>query len=134
MMGLDLGEMFLNFPLDMAVRPYCGLDLHPYFQEKLFGIMHWEHWLRCVMGLPSSPYCAIKTLFLGYEMVTGNRRDPWYLICQVHQIMTPGCLGCTASNPMGTLQAAPPFMLIISDLWGSLSPTAGQWVTKQPLC
>jgi hypothetical protein len=24
---LDLGDMFLNFPLDIAIRSYCGIDL-----------------------------------------------------------------------------------------------------------
>ena len=30
MADLDIGEMFLNFPLDIAVRPYVGIDLAPY--------------------------------------------------------------------------------------------------------
>jgi hypothetical protein len=27
MMDMDLGEMFLNFPLDRNIQPYCGIDL-----------------------------------------------------------------------------------------------------------
>jgi hypothetical protein len=30
---IDLGEFFLNFPLDLAIRPYAGVDLTPYFGE-----------------------------------------------------------------------------------------------------
>jgi hypothetical protein len=29
MMDLDLGEMFLNFPMDPSVRPYAGVDFRP---------------------------------------------------------------------------------------------------------
>lgn len=31
--GLDLGEMFLNFPLDVALRPHCEIDLKPFIDE-----------------------------------------------------------------------------------------------------
>ncbi len=30
MMDLDLGEMFLNFPLRASVQPFCSIDLRPY--------------------------------------------------------------------------------------------------------
>jgi hypothetical protein len=29
MPDIDLGEFFLNFPLDPAIRPYAGVDLSP---------------------------------------------------------------------------------------------------------
>jgi hypothetical protein len=72
MMDLDLGEMFLNFPLDISLRPYCGIDLRPYFPTA-GNKTHWERWVRCMMGLRSSPYCTTKALFLAYEMVMGDR-------------------------------------------------------------
>jgi hypothetical protein len=28
--GIDVGEQFYNFFLDLAVRKFCGVDLHPY--------------------------------------------------------------------------------------------------------
>jgi len=30
MSDLDMGEQFLNFPLDPKVQPLCGIDVHPY--------------------------------------------------------------------------------------------------------
>jgi len=74
MMDLDLGEMFLNFPLDLALQPYCGVDLRPYLGQGR-GTTLWMRWVRCMMGLMSSPYICVKTLMLGYEMVLGNRHD-----------------------------------------------------------
>jgi hypothetical protein len=76
MMDMGLGEMFLNFPLDEQLRPYCGIDLRPFFPEEAGEQTLWEHWVRCMMGLRSSPYCTIKTLLLGYETVTGDRHRP----------------------------------------------------------
>jgi hypothetical protein len=73
MMDMDLGEMFLNFPLHEQLRPYCGIDLRPFFPEEAGSSPLWEHWERCMMGLKSSPYVTIKTLLLGYESVVGDR-------------------------------------------------------------
>jgi hypothetical protein len=38
MADMDMGEMFLNFPLDLALQPYCGVDLHPYLGNSHSGI------------------------------------------------------------------------------------------------
>lgn len=50
---VNLGEMFLNFPLHESIRPYSGIDLSPY-QSKL-GIGEgkksvWYRWTRNWMG------------------------------------------------------------------------------------
>jgi hypothetical protein len=29
MADVDMGEMFLNFPLDVNIREFCGVDLYP---------------------------------------------------------------------------------------------------------
>jgi hypothetical protein len=50
--NLDLGEMFLNFPLSLTLAPYCGIDLSPYVEES----KSWERWERLMMGLKLSPY------------------------------------------------------------------------------
>ena len=34
MSDVDIGEMFLNFMIHPDIRPYCGVDLTPYFGEK----------------------------------------------------------------------------------------------------
>jgi hypothetical protein len=68
---LDLGEMFHNFPLDIHLQPYCGIDLGPYFPEST----SWERWVRLMMGLRPSPYFSIKGFQLGLESVIGDRTD-----------------------------------------------------------
>lgn len=76
MADLDMGEMFLNFPLHQSLQPYCGVDLGPYLstggaEDKTM----WERWGRCLMGLCSSPYITTKMVLLADEMVTGDRLD-----------------------------------------------------------
>ncbi len=69
---LDLGDMFLNFPLDRNLVPYCGIDLKPYMPE----VQSWERWTRCMMGLKPSPYVTIKAYHLAHELILGDRKDP----------------------------------------------------------
>jgi hypothetical protein len=72
---LNLGEMFHNFPLDIHLHPYCGIDISPYLPEVtihlhpycgidispyLPEVTSWERWVRLMMGLWPSPYCSIK--------------------------------------------------------------------------
>ena len=72
MSDIDIGEMFLNFPLDKLLQPYCGVDFGPYLPE----VLSWLRWLRCAMGLKPSPYIAIRFLLLGSEIIRGWRKDP----------------------------------------------------------
>jgi hypothetical protein len=67
---IDLGEMFLNFPLDVKVWPLEGVDLTPYFGtcNKLV----WERWSRCLMGFTPSPYNAYRTFMWDEELIWGN--------------------------------------------------------------
>jgi hypothetical protein len=69
---LDLGEMFHNFPLDVELRPYCGIDMSPYFMEA----RSWERWVKLMMGLRPSPYCSIKGFQLALESVLGDHTNP----------------------------------------------------------
>ncbi len=69
---IDLTDMFLNFPLDPKLRPFCGIDLKPFIE----GIRSWECWIWCMMGLRSSPYAAIRALLFAFEVMLGNRLDP----------------------------------------------------------
>jgi len=74
---LDIGEMFLNFGLHPTLQPYAGVDLRPYFGQKGKGqTTLWERWVRCLMGLKSSPYFCIKGLLLALEMVVGDITSP----------------------------------------------------------
>jgi hypothetical protein len=69
---MDLGEMFHNFPLDINLRPYCGIDMTPYIPE----VTGWERWVQLMMGLRPSPYCSIRGFQIALESVLGNHADP----------------------------------------------------------
>jgi hypothetical protein len=78
---IDLGEMFLNFPLPAILREYSGVDLSP-FREALKELMKtnfparfWVRWERCWMGLRPSPYMAIRFYYWAEEFARGNPRD-----------------------------------------------------------
>ena len=69
----DLGEMFLNFPLDKDIQLSSGIDLTPY--KKDLEISHPELkgesnrliavWNRTWMGYRPSPYAAVRTFYHG---------------------------------------------------------------------
>lgn len=72
MADIDIGEMFLNFPLDKFLQSYCGVDFGPYLPE----VKSWLRWLRCAMGLKPSPYVAIRFLLFATEIIRGWKNDP----------------------------------------------------------
>jgi hypothetical protein len=73
---LDLGECFLNFPLDISIRPYAGVDLTPYFGENSHLI--WERWGRCLMGFTPLPYNAAQSMGWTEAIIWGI---PWIYLC-----------------------------------------------------
>ena len=81
---IDLGEMFLNYPLDEAIRPYAGVDvtmveLDEFKKEHIKRII--ERWARCLMGFKSSPFVTTQTFGWGEEIIIGYRLDvlnPFY--------------------------------------------------------
>ena len=103
---LDLGEMFLNFPVDHKIRPYVGLDLsgYPFKGETSWAMMSggvsWERWERCLMGFKPSPYNATKVFAWGEEIIRGDWRDQdnpmrWERV----QLNLPGEEGYTSGWP-----------------------------------
>jgi hypothetical protein len=70
---IDLGEMFLYFPLDVKVQPLMRVDLTPYFGAGNKPV--WEQWSRCLMGFKPSPYNACRTFMWGKELIWGNPAD-----------------------------------------------------------
>jgi hypothetical protein len=77
MSDIDLGEMFLNFPLDAKLRPYAGIDLSAFpvqgrqdTQERP-GVC-WERWERCLMGFKPSPYNATRAFGWCEEFIRGD--------------------------------------------------------------
>jgi hypothetical protein len=103
-MDLDMGEMFLNFPLPMLFRRLSGIDLAP-FKDKL-GYSHISNneflirWERCWMGFKPSPYYATRFYYWAEEFVRGNRREKtnplrWDEI----RLNLPGDKGCDPTLP-----------------------------------
>ena len=76
-MDLDLGEMFLNFPMDPKVRPYAGVDFKPLKkaiksvkasqQDGPVFLDDKECWEGLFMGMRPSPFVAIQYLCLALE-------------------------------------------------------------------
>jgi hypothetical protein len=59
---MDMGDMFLNFPLHRDLQSFSGIDLTP-LKESLgvnsSGPLH-VHWTRCWMGAKPSPFYAVS--------------------------------------------------------------------------
>ena len=76
---VDLGEMFLNYPLDPRLKPYAGIDvtaaLNPDLSdEELREIKRIiKHWTRCLMGLKTSPILCTKAFAWSEEVIRGKR-------------------------------------------------------------
>ena len=72
----DLGEMFLNFPMDPLIRPSAGVDLtgvREYLTKPdLRGTLTLERWERLFMGMKSSPYNSVRYFYWGEEFARGD--------------------------------------------------------------
>jgi len=83
---LDLGEMFLNFPLSPLLRSYSGMDV-TFFKDEIEKNLPWFHFestskraivvnTRNWMGLRPSPEWSCKFYYLAEEFLRGNERSP----------------------------------------------------------
>jgi hypothetical protein len=76
---IDLGEMFLNYPLDENIRPFAGVDVtnaNPgeASERNLKRII--ERWARCLMGFKPSPFVTTQTFGWSEEVIVGDRSEP----------------------------------------------------------
>jgi len=82
---LDLGEMFLNFPLERKLISYSGMDLTPYKKDlknffhrsnndeeksKIY-VVNSRNW----MGLRPSPEWSCRFYYLAEEFIRGNEKE-----------------------------------------------------------
>ena len=80
---VDLGEMFLNFPLDPLLRNYSGIDLSMFRNELSTEIPQpfqtskrlSATWNRSWFGLKSSPEVATTFYYLAEEFIRGKQDD-----------------------------------------------------------
>jgi hypothetical protein len=80
---LDLGEMFLNFPLPKVFQSFSGIDLgqfKPDLGEEIKATARSSfliQWVRCWMGFRPSPYYAVRFYYWAEEIIRGgDRRAP----------------------------------------------------------
>jgi hypothetical protein len=71
---MDIGDMFHHFILHESVQRLAGIDLTPFYPEELREDLRmiWERWVRCAMGLKSSPYNTIQEVLFVEEMIRGD--------------------------------------------------------------
>ena len=83
---IDLGEMFLNFPLDSDLRAYVGIDATELrdvlraldnLPEELLNAKGriFLRWVRCLMGLRCSPFNAVRAMSWAADVIKGDRFD-----------------------------------------------------------
>ena len=80
---IDLGEMFLNYTLDLSMQPYAGIDVTDLDLTQLGRKLKraFERWSRTLMGFKPSPYICTQTFAWGEEIIIGDRLDitnPFY--------------------------------------------------------
>ena len=75
---VDGGEFFLNFPLDLRIQPFAGIDITPVSNLDSGNdppVRVWKRWGRCAMGFMDSPYKTCRSMGVCLETVKGNRLD-----------------------------------------------------------
>jgi len=76
---IDIGDMFHNFILHEKVQMLAGIDLTPFFPEKLTRKRElkaiWSRWVRSAMGWKSSPYNSIQGILVAEEVIKGDHLD-----------------------------------------------------------
>lgn len=93
----DLGEMFLNYFLDEALRAFSGVDVSQITEEVQ---QLWLAWVRTFMGFKPSPYIAAKLFGWTIDMIYGDKTDPlnpfkWDDVC----INLPGQIDYDPTQP-----------------------------------
>ena len=74
---LDLGEMFLNYPLHRDIQPYAGVDVTEVVNEHAATTKRTlERWNRMLMGFKPSPYIATMSFAWSEELIIGNYTCP----------------------------------------------------------
>ena len=78
---MDLTEMFLNFPMDVNLRPYAGVDLHPIVNALPADALTHRNsdqvrWNRLFMGMLPSPYHSVEQFYLAEEVAIGSPSEP----------------------------------------------------------
>ena len=70
--------MFLNLPMHPDLQKYCGIDLTQLFPELLEegADLLVGAWLRCAIGVTSSPYVCTQGVLRAKQIIKSNQLDP----------------------------------------------------------
>ena len=82
---LEMGEMFLNFPMPTRLQSYLGVRTEAVVPviNQLKGPMSWrkviltvkEVWTRMLMGFRPSPYNSVKHYYHAEEFIIGDHAE-----------------------------------------------------------
>ena len=75
-MDMDIGEMFLNFPLHVNTRAFCGVNLSRFDKLGLKINEKIQRFTRIWIGFKSSPYLAVRHLAIAEKYARGDLLDP----------------------------------------------------------
>ena len=94
---MDVGEMFLKFPLHPDLRPFAGVDItHTKSRPDEEGwdqdrTRVWERWDKNFTGLTDSSYQYLKLLIHVNFIAYGHRKDPLKPLQWIHsKLNLPG--------------------------------------------
>jgi len=80
---MDVGEMFLNFPLHPTLQPYAGVDISHVMDKtdsapewEKGRVRKWESWRRNFMGLKDSPVRSIQLMIKAKQIAYGRQYTP----------------------------------------------------------
>jgi hypothetical protein len=81
----DMGEMFLNFPMDKKIRSRSGIDVTQ-LRDQMPGLPEFPssgkrhqvllRWERFFIGMKPSPYNSVRYFYWAEELARGNPIDP----------------------------------------------------------
>ena len=74
---IDLGEMFLNYALDLDLREYAGVDVTEVDSEMSTSSKRvLERWTQTLMRFCPLPYMATQQFSWSAEIIMGNYTVP----------------------------------------------------------
>ena len=98
MTDCDVGETFLNFMLEPAIRLHAGVDLSKRFPDEGDDKLT-AYWERILIGFEPSPYFMTNDMMIIEEAVRGLRSDVKLFSLVKSSIHLPGMKSYDPSRP-----------------------------------
>ena len=71
-LDMDVGEIFVNFPMHNSMRPYCGVNLSKFDDLSLDEKEKRQRWARLWFGFKPSPHYSVRFLSIAQEQARGD--------------------------------------------------------------